>query len=103
MHAEEASEIACARPRQIVPGTGRCSLDCEFIIKGGPMATALRLSSEERFQKWKDGIDRAGSDWSTYDGTIKLIVMDYNQHLAATPRFTGLDWRLIKAMLWTES
>jgi hypothetical protein len=46
------------------------------------MATAARGSSEEGFQKWKDGIDRASGDWNAYDGTIRFFVMDYNQHLA---------------------
>ena len=67
------------------------------------MATAARGSSEEGFQKWKDGIDRASGDWNAYDGIIRFIVMDYNQHLADTPRFNGLDWRIVKAMLWTET
>jgi hypothetical protein len=64
------------------------------------MATA---NNEDGFQKWKDGIDRANGDWNAYDGVIQSIVIDYNRHLQTTPWFRGLDWRLVKAIMWTES
>jgi hypothetical protein len=38
-----------------------------------------------------------------YDIEIKTAVSEFNQHLKSTPGYKQLDWRLIKAMLWTES
>jgi LysM repeat protein len=38
-----------------------------------------------------------------YDDLIKQEVTDYNKSFAATPNFTPLDWRWVKAMSWEES
>ncbi len=43
--------------------------------------------------------------WSIYDDTIRRDVEYYNKHLPETykdSKFNNLDWRLVKAMLWTE-
>jgi LysM domain len=61
------------------------------------------VSIDEGFEKWKQGIDRAGGEWNFYDGIIKSVVMVFNEHLKSTPSYPSLDWRLVKAMLWTES
>ena len=57
------------------------------------------------FEKWKETIDTADKNpaWHGYDATIKSTVDAYNTHLKSAPGFTALDWRLIKAMLWTET
>lgn len=41
--------------------------------------------------------------WNEYDQDIRAIVSHYNDHLRHTPGHAPLDWRLIKAMLWTET
>lgn len=61
------------------------------------------MSNEDGYEKWKMGIDSAGADWDDYDPEIRRIVLQYNLHLRDTPRFMDLDWRLVKAMMWTES
>lgn len=40
--------------------------------------------------------------WDEYDETIKKEVAYYNRKFSGTPGFKPLDWRLIKAMVWTE-
>lgn len=67
------------------------------------MATAASGSDEDGFQRWKEGINRAGSDWDDYDPELRRVVLEYNIHLRDTPRFVNLDWRLVKAMMWVES
>jgi hypothetical protein len=55
--------------------------------------------------KWKDGIKNAVGDpkWSRWDCEIQQTVSAYNRHLQGTPGYVALDWKIIKAMLWTES
>lgn len=57
------------------------------------------------FEKWKDTIDTSDKNpaWNGYDAAIKSTVTKYNDHLKSAAGFTALDWRLIKAMVWTES
>ena len=44
------------------------------------------------------------SSWDGYDNTIKREVDSFNQSIKQKyPDFPGLDWRLVKAMLWQES
>jgi hypothetical protein len=80
----------------------------------GRASPALSATRERRmplpdqktpFEKWKETIDTADKNpaWHGYDATIKSTVDKYNAHLKSAPGFTALDWRLIKAMLWTES
>lgn len=54
-------------------------------------------------QKWKDTIGKAINDarWDEYDAIITGEVSSYENRF---PALCGkVDWRLIKAMLWTES
>lgn len=40
--------------------------------------------------------------WNEYDDTIKKEVAFYNQKFAGVAGFVPLDWRWVKAMVWTE-
>jgi LysM repeat protein len=44
----------------------------------------------------------ADARWSEYDTTIKGTVDAYNTKFRASPGYVALDWRLIKAQVWTE-
>jgi hypothetical protein len=63
---------------------------------------AQRKSS---IDQWRDGLDKATGNrkWDAYDCEIRAIVAEYNSHLQPTPGYRPLDWRLIKAMIWTET
>ncbi|RJG11538.1 LysM peptidoglycan-binding domain-containing protein [Massilia cavernae] len=65
--------------------------------------TAPRLRS--RYELWQDTINAAVGDerWHEYDCDIQQIVTQFNRHLAGTGGYTPLDWRMVKAMVWTES
>jgi LysM repeat protein len=75
----------------------------------------LRLMSRERtvmaklvksgLDKWKDGIKNAVGDpkWNRWDCEIQQAVRAYNYHLRGTPGYVSLDWKLVKAIIWTES
>lgn len=58
-----------------------------------------------RYELWQDTIDTAITDsrWNEYDCDIQRGVAQFNRHLFSTAGFISLDWRLIKAMIWTES
>lgn len=68
-------------------------------------APAAATRAKTRFELWQDTIDGALEDtrWAEYDCDIQRAVTQYNQHLRSTPGYIMLDWRLIKAMIWTES
>lgn len=55
--------------------------------------------------KWKATLDKATSDakWNDYDCEIRTAVGEFNTHLAGSAGYLPLDWRLVKAMLWTET
>lgn len=53
--------------------------------------------------KWRVGVDRAGAGWDVYDCEIQSVVNEYNRHLAETPGYFPLNWKIIKAMLWVET
>ncbi len=57
------------------------------------------------FEKWKDTIDGAltSTAWDEYDCDIMRIANEFNRHLASTQGFKTLDWKLVKAMVWTET
>lgn len=40
--------------------------------------------------------------WNEYDETIKKEVAYYNQKFAGVANYVPLDWRYVKAMVWTE-
>jgi hypothetical protein len=54
---------------------------------------------------WTDTVDKAIDDerWDEHDKFIAAEVTDYNTRLATTKGYAQVDWKLIKAMLWTES
>lgn len=64
-----------------------------------------RPATKTRYELWQDTIDGALSDsrWHAYDCDIQRIVGQFNRHLSTTTGYVPLDWRLIKAMIWTES
>ena len=57
------------------------------------------------YERWEDGLNKAVRDkkWNAYDCEVRMAVDEFNQHLHRTPGFKTLDWKLIKAMLWTET
>jgi hypothetical protein len=57
------------------------------------------------FEKWQDGISKAAHDtkWNSWDCEIRSAVNEFNRHLADTPGYSALDWKLVKAMVWTET
>jgi hypothetical protein len=57
------------------------------------------------YELWQETIDGAMSDarWHGYDCDIQRTVNQFNKHLSRTAGYRSLDWRLIKAMVWTES
>ena len=64
-----------------------------------------KLSS---LDEWKSGREKAigNPDWYIYDNTIRKLVSEINQHLSMSKnieKYKPLDWKLIKAMIWTET
>ncbi|WP_229476941.1 lytic transglycosylase domain-containing protein [Massilia rubra] len=57
------------------------------------------------YDKWLEGIKSSSGNpvWNDHDCDIQLAVNEYNRHLGTTPGFSPLDWRFVKAMLWTET
>jgi hypothetical protein len=64
-----------------------------------------RSQTKSRYELWQDTINNALSDtrWHDYDCDIQRIVSQFNRHLLGTASYVPLDWRLVKAMVWTES
>lgn len=56
-------------------------------------------------EAWKKDRNEAKTDnsWHEYDDIIKASVNVFNRHLKNTPTFKDLDWKIIKAMIWTET
>lgn len=63
------------------------------------------MTLRSAYERWQDGLDKAARDrkWNAYDCEIRMTVDEFNRHLSRTPGFKALDWKLIKAMLWTET
>lgn len=61
--------------------------------------------ARSKFELWQDTINLSSKDsrWNSYDCDIKRVVGEYNQHLLSQGHYRPLNWRLIKAMIWTES
>ncbi len=57
------------------------------------------------YEKWQDTINLSKTDshWHDYDSDIKLAVIQFNAYLLTTKGYVALNWKLIKAILWTES
>lgn len=64
------------------------------------MATTATPSAQ-----WKQTIDGAlkNPKWNEYDCEIQRAVAQFNRHLTGVAGYLPLDWRMVKAMLWTES
>lgn len=58
-----------------------------------------------RNELWQDTIDTSLDDprWHEYDADIACIVGEFNHHLCGARGYLPLDWRMIKAIIWTES
>jgi hypothetical protein len=65
----------------------------------------MATQAKSGLEKWKDGIRKAAGDpkWNRWDCEIQQVVIAYNSHLRNTPGYVPLDWKVVKAMLWTES
>jgi hypothetical protein len=79
--------------------------------KGRAMSVSVTTKNKQArqaksgFDRWKDTIDTAFSDprWHEYDCDIQQVVAEFNRHLAGVTDFRSLDWRIIKAVIWTET
>jgi LysM repeat protein len=65
----------------------------------------MQAEARSGLERWQDGLNKGVDDpaWSAYDCELKTAVSEFNRHLARTPNFRKLDWRLIKSMLWVET
>lgn len=54
---------------------------------------------------WTNTVDQGLTNkaWDDHDNTIKTEIDDYNKRLATTAGYAQVDWRHVKAMIWTES
>lgn len=68
-------------------------------------AQGASLHAKTRYELWQATIDGALTDarWNDYDCDIQRTVAQFNRHLLGTASYISLDWKLIKAMVWTES
>lgn len=57
------------------------------------------------YELWQETIDGALTDsrWNGYDCDIQWAVAQFNRHLLGNASYVALDWKLVKAMVWTES
>lgn len=64
-----------------------------------------RPAAKSPYELWQATIDGALTDarWLAYDCDIQCMVGQFNRHLAGTADYVPLDWKYIKAMVWTES
>ena len=58
-----------------------------------------------RYELWQQTIDASLKDsrWHEYDCDLQRIVAGFNRHLSGKSGYFPLDWRIIKAIIWTES
>jgi LysM repeat protein len=65
------------------------------LLEGGSGERSMALS-----KGWTDTIDKALTDaaWDDYDTLLTTEIGDYNARFGF-----GLDWKLFKALIWTES
>ncbi|WP_307174377.1 hypothetical protein [Duganella sp. CF517] len=66
-----------------------------------PAAAKARSS----YELWQDTIDASLKDrrWHSHDCDLQRIVAELNRHLSGKGGYFPLDWRIVKAMVWTES
>ena len=69
------------------------------------MTTANKPAAKNRYELWQDTIAGALTDarWHEYDCDVQRAATEFNRHLADTQGYSAFDWRMIKAMIWTES
>lgn len=68
-----------------------------------PVVQPVPVKPPTGIEAWERGIDKADEKWDIYDCLIKSTIHEYDMHLSRTPGYVSPDWRLIKAMLWTET
>lgn len=63
------------------------------------------LRTQSPLERWQAGLVRAIRDraWDAYDCEIRMAAGEVNSHLSNASGFGKLDWKLIKAMIWTET
>jgi hypothetical protein len=68
-------------------------------------ASGAQTHTKSSQELWQDTINAALTDpqWNEYDCDIQRIVGQFNRHLVGTANYMALDWKLLKAMVWTES
>lgn len=66
---------------------------------------AFHPCTDVGFEGWAQGMEDAGvnTEWDMYDSHIQHLILRYNDHLRDMGDFIPIDWRLIKAMIWTET
>jgi len=67
---------------------------------------ATKASEKTLPQGWLNTVDRSKADprWDAYDAEIKAALDEFQAHLSAlSPDYVSPDWRIIKAMVWTET
>jgi hypothetical protein len=82
--------IALYQARHGIRVTGKDHKPRAIIEPGSPTLTLLARNP------------LADARWSEYDQVIKQEVDDYNQRLHSVSHFEKLDWRWVKAIVWTE-
>jgi hypothetical protein len=55
--------------------------------------------------KWKATVDDGitNTAWDDHDKTVKTEIATYNTRFKDTPKYTAVDWKQGKAMVWVES
>ena len=63
------------------------------------------MAVDAGYEKWQDTVDTPvnNSHLGEYDQTLKAAVGEFNTRLGTTSRYVPLDWKLIKAIILTET
>ncbi len=63
------------------------------------------MAADAGYRNWQDTVDAAVNNphFGDYDQQIKAAVGEFNTRLGTTPRYVPLNWKLIKAMILTET
>ncbi len=85
----------------IARANSEMEIDLNYYFEKAKMRARL-FSTDDIVNDPRFRASLADSRWNEYDETIKSEVAFYNQRLSGTSGFVPLDWRLVKAMLWTE-
>ncbi|WBS01375.1 LysM peptidoglycan-binding domain-containing protein [Pseudoduganella sp. SL102] len=67
-------------------------------------ALTKQSPGKSKYERWQATVDDAVRDarWHEYDCDIQRTVTTFNRHLTGSG-YVPLDWRIVKAMIWTES